>query len=67
MVEEERERAADLRAAIARSGLRIYRIAAACGMHPSYLSSMMHGRVPLTEAVAAKVLEHIEQVSAAQR
>ena len=66
MVEEERKRRADLRADIARSELRIYRIAAACGVHPSYLSSMIHGRVPLTEEMAAKVRRVIEQATAAR-
>jgi hypothetical protein len=48
-------RCADLRAAIARDGRKLYLIAAAAGIHPTALGSMLRGRVTLSEAVAARV------------
>jgi plasmid maintenance system antidote protein VapI len=39
----------DFRAAIARYQLKIYRLAPRAGLHPSNLSSVLHGRRPLTD------------------
>jgi hypothetical protein len=47
---------ADVRAAVARDGRRLYLIAALADIHPAYLSSMLRGRVPLSPAVARRVL-----------
>lgn len=63
---EERERAAEVRAAIARSGFKLYEVGAMAQIAPSYLSQMLRGRIPLSPERAAKVLRAIEEATAAR-
>lgn len=50
---------ADLRAAIARSGLHKYVIGARCGVHPVRLSRLLHDKEPLTDELAHRILAAI--------
>lgn len=50
---------ADLRAAIARSGQHKYVIGARCGVHPVRLSKLLHGREPLTDELARRILSAV--------
>jgi hypothetical protein len=49
--------AADLRAAIARANVPLYRIAALAGCHPTRLGAMLNERAPWSPDVAARVLD----------
>lgn len=51
---------ADLRAAIARSGLPNYKIAAAADINPIRLSRLVRGRERITEVLATKILTACE-------
>jgi plasmid maintenance system antidote protein VapI len=52
--------AGDLRAALARAGVPLYRVAAVVGLHPSRRSGYMNGRMPVTADIAARLLAAIE-------
>ena len=55
--------AGDLRAALARAGVPLYRVAAVVELHPSRLSGYMNGRTPVTAAIAERVLAAIAMVA----
>jgi hypothetical protein len=50
---DDRRRA--LRGEIAMSGRKLYQVAAAAGVHPTYLSGMLAGRFPLSDDVERRV------------
>lgn len=59
--------AANLRAEVARSGRRLYDIAARIPMHPATLGQLLRGRRPLTRDVADRVLRALESADVEQR
>jgi hypothetical protein len=52
----------DLKADLARHGIKLYVIAADVGLHPSYLSRMLHGTTPMSIGIA----ERLERAIAAR-
>jgi hypothetical protein len=52
----------DIKADLARHGIKLYVIAADVRLHPSYLSRMLHGTTPMSVAVA----ERLERAIAAR-
>jgi hypothetical protein len=52
--------AADLRAAIARAQVKVFLVAARVGIHPVSLSRRLHGRIPLEQDLARRILAAIE-------
>lgn len=56
--------AADLRAALARHGVRRYEIAPAAGIHPVRLGKLLNGRRKLTPETATRIWRAIEEVVA---
>ena len=60
--EEQMPSAGDLRAALARSQLRVYEIAPAVGLHPNRISALLNERVPLPPDLALKIQQAIEGV-----
>ena len=59
--------AGDLRAAIARSSIPAYVIAARARINPIKLSRILRGHVRITDALAAKVLLAVEQENRGDR
>ena len=51
---------AELRAALARSGLKSYQLAALIERNPTSLSKMLRGRTPIPEALGQKILRVLE-------
>jgi plasmid maintenance system antidote protein VapI len=49
------DRAADLRAEMARRRRRLYDIAPAVGMHPNHLGAVLNGRRPLSPELAERI------------
>jgi hypothetical protein len=47
---------ATIRAEIARSGRRVYEIAAVVGRHPARLSTMLHADAPFPEDLGRRIL-----------
>jgi plasmid maintenance system antidote protein VapI len=56
---------ADLRAAIAQSGVHGYIIGARARIHPITLSRILHGHVRITDDLASRILRAIEQETSA--
>jgi plasmid maintenance system antidote protein VapI len=52
--------ASDLRAIIARAGVRAYSIAARLEMHPASLSQILNGHRPLGRALVKRIVEAID-------
>lgn len=57
----------EIRAEIARHMLRRYKIAAEAGLHPTRLGLMLNGRLPMPEAVAARVGAAIKKLTVQKR
>ena len=53
--------AADLRAAVARSGSPAYLVGARCRINPIRLSRILRGHEPITAEVAARILTAVRQ------
>ena len=51
---------AELRAPLARSGLKAYQLAALVERNPTSLSRMLRGRVPIPPALGQKILSVLE-------
>jgi plasmid maintenance system antidote protein VapI len=56
----------DIRAAIARSGIPAYVIAARARIHPMRLSRLVRGHDPISPETASRILLAVQQVVAAQ-
>jgi plasmid maintenance system antidote protein VapI len=54
-------RAEDIRAEIGRRRILLYRLAAIVGVSPGRLSSVLNEHVPLTPALAAKIVEALNE------
>ena len=52
--------AADVRAEVARSNLKLYVVAARAQVNPSLFSAILNERVPLSQALAARILEAVK-------
>jgi plasmid maintenance system antidote protein VapI len=48
---------ADLRAAIARKRIPLFKLAAVVGLHPTTLGQMLNERKPLTQTIAVRLTE----------
>lgn len=53
--------AADLRAELARAGVRVYRVAARLQMHPSVLSQILNEHRQFDQALSKRILAAIMQ------
>ncbi len=51
--------AADLRGDIAKANVRVYKVAALVDLHPSRLSEILHGHVPLSVDLAQRIREAV--------
>jgi plasmid maintenance system antidote protein VapI len=58
--------AADLRAAVARGQVVLYRLAVRLSMHPVTVGRALNGRIPLTPALAHRIARAIEDEVAAR-
>lgn len=58
---------AELRAAIGRTGLPKYQIAAAAQLHPATLSRYLHGAIPVPQDIAERILRSCEELAAEGR
>jgi len=56
------DRAADLRALLARARLPIYKVAARVGLHPCTLSLYLHGHRPVPESLAEAIARAVEEL-----
>ena len=52
--------AEDLRAAAARKGVPLYKIAAACSIHPGRLGLILNGKIALTPRTAERIMRAVE-------
>jgi plasmid maintenance system antidote protein VapI len=52
---------ADLRAAIARRRIPLFKLAAVVGLHPTTLGQMLNERKPLTQTVAERLTEALNE------
>jgi hypothetical protein len=59
--------AADLRAALARERVLLYRVATRAGMHPARASRLLHEHEPLPDHVARVLAAAIEEEAALRR
>lgn len=59
--------ASDLRAAIARRNVPIYKVAAAIDLHPGRLSAVLHEKLPLTPELAVRISEALHGQSVERR
>ena len=66
MMSRSKTTAADIRAAIARSGIHAYIIGARARINPIRLSLITRGHVRITDTLAARILLAIEKEVAAQ-
>ena len=55
--------AGDLRAELARAGVPLYIISGRIQLHPSHLGRILNEHVPLTDAMAQKILAAIDDVA----
>jgi len=59
--------AGDLRAALARSQLRVYQIAPVVGLHPNRISAVLNERAPLSADLAFKIQHAIAATEPMER
>ncbi len=53
--------AGDVRAEVARSNLKLYVVAARAQIHPSLFSAILNERAPLSQALAARIIQAVKQ------
>ena len=51
----------DVRAEVARSNMKLYVVAARAQVSPSLFSAILNERVPLSQAVAARIIQAVKQ------
>jgi hypothetical protein len=60
MPSQELPTAADLRAAIARANVPLYVLAGRIRLHPTRLSKVVNGHVPIQPELASRIMENLE-------